>query len=327
MAELSNASRPPWQEAVRGDYLSMEMLGLSGFEQLHSGLSGHRARPPLGHLTGLRLAEVSTAAVAVEMPLSGWLRGPSGGISLGALAMPTDIALGGAVSTTLPPATIMATSELSLRLLAPPEPGGAMVARGRLVHAHGSVGLSEAAVTDAHGRLLAHGTSLCFIPPPFSPVPEPPAALAPFEPPAHSTPDPWDRDPAGDVPGPPVGHLTGLRVVAAAGGGASVELPTSPWLSVQRGVVNGGVIALLVDTAMAVAVESAVAPGTAVRVVDLKVNYLRPLAADGREATARAAVAHAGRRRAIADVEVTDADGKRVARATGTAMLGGASEG
>jgi uncharacterized protein (TIGR00369 family) len=302
------------------------MLGLSGFEQLHSGLSGHRARPPLGHLTGLRLAEVSTAAVAVEMPLSGWLRGPSGGISLGALAMPADIALGGAVSTTLPPATVMATSELSLRLLAPPETGGATVARSRLVHAHGSVGLSEATVTDGHGRLLAHGTSLCFIPPPFSPAPEPPAALAPFEPPVHDTPDPWDRAPEDEVPGAPVGHLTGLRVVAAAGGGASVALPTSAWLSVQRGVVNGGVIALLADTAMAVAVESAMAPGTAVRVVDLKVNYLRPLAADGREATARAVVAHAGRRRAIADVEVTDADGKGVARATGTAMLGAAAE-
>jgi uncharacterized protein (TIGR00369 family) len=327
MAEPRSLIRPPWQEAVRGDYLSMEMLGLSGFEQLHSGLSGHRARPPLGHLTGLRLAEVSTAAVAVEMPLSGWLRGPSGAISLGALAMPTDIALGGAVGSTLPPATIMATSELSLRLLAPPEPGGTMVARGRLVHAHGSVGLSEASVTDAHGRLLAHGTSLCFIPPPFSPAPEPPAALAPFEPPVHDTPDPWDRDPAGDSSGLPVGHLTGLRVVAAAGGSATVALPTSEWLSVQRGVVNGGAIALLADTSMAVAVESAVPAGTAVSVVDLKVNYLRPLAADGREATARATVAHAGRRRAIADVEVTDADGRRVALATGTAMLDAGGEG
>ena len=52
-----------------------------------------------------------------------------------------------------------------------------------------------------------------------------------------------------------------------------------------------------------------------------QVNYLRPLASDGREATVRGMVLHAGRRVAIAHAEVHDADRRRVALATGSAMI------
>jgi uncharacterized protein (TIGR00369 family) len=55
--------------------------------------------------------------------------------------------------------------------------------------------------------------------------------------------------------------------------------------------------------------------------VDLKVNYLRPLPADGRWAAATGRVQHLGRRIAVAGAEVVDADGRPVAIATGSAML------
>jgi uncharacterized protein (TIGR00369 family) len=61
--------------------------------------------------------------------------------------------------------------------------------------------------------------------------------------------------------------------------------------------------------------------GTAIAPVDLKVNYLRPLAADGRLAHARGRVVHSGRRIAVAGAEVFDADGKAIAVATGSAMV------
>lgn len=301
--------------------MSMEMLGLPGLIQLRTGVTGQRARPPLGHLMGFRLGEVSTGNVAMRMPLSPWLRGPSGRISLGALAIPSDVALGGTVGTILPPATIMATSELSLRQLAPAPADGDVIVRSHLVYAHGSTGLSEATLTDATGRLLAHGTSQCFIPPPFSPAPEPPADLPPFEPPAYGTPDPWARELDADLPGAPIGHLVGIRPVSEGDGTATFALTTSEWLSIMRGVVNGGVIALLAELALTAAIRTAAPAAAAAAVVDLKVNYLRPLPADGNDATARATVVHTGRRRAIGNVEVSGADGKLVALATGSAML------
>ena len=56
-------------------------------------------------------------------------------------------------------------------------------------------------------------------------------------------------------------------------------------------------------------------------VTDLKVHFLRPVQPDGRELTETAIVVHRGRRIAVATSDVTDADGKRVAMATTSAMI------
>jgi acyl-coenzyme A thioesterase PaaI-like protein len=54
---------------------------------------------------------------------------------------------------------------------------------------------------------------------------------------------------------------------------------------------------------------------------EMKINYLRPLAADGRYSVASGRVLHTGRRIAVASAEVLDADRKPIAIATGSAML------
>jgi uncharacterized protein (TIGR00369 family) len=77
----------------------------------------------------------------------------------------------------------------------------------------------------------------------------------------------------------------------------------------------------LAETALGAAIQTTLPAKTAVAPIDLKVNYLRPLGSDGREATARGTVVHAGRRIAVAHAEVHDADGKHVALATGSAMI------
>ena len=55
--------------------------------------------------------------------------------------------------------------------------------------------------------------------------------------------------------------------------------------------------------------------------IDLKVNFVRPVAPDGRELHAHGRIRHAGRTIAIAEADVRNADGKVVAVATGSAML------
>jgi uncharacterized protein (TIGR00369 family) len=55
--------------------------------------------------------------------------------------------------------------------------------------------------------------------------------------------------------------------------------------------------------------------------LDLKVNFIRPVPPDGRELLAHGRVRHAGRNITIADAEVVNADGKPVAIATGSAMI------
>jgi uncharacterized protein (TIGR00369 family) len=265
------------------------------------------------------------------------------------------------VLSNLPPETPFTTSELSLRVLAPARVGASVRADGRLIQGRRTLALSEVSITDERGLLIAHGSSLCFVLPSGAPAPEPKAEDQaeppdPVEPPVPAqtpgpattnpeTPDPWERPPQGatipqevwdsssgleileaqlrgELPAPPIHHLTGLTLTAASESGVTFEMPASPWLCAPaRGRVQGGAVALLAEAALSGAIQATLPAGTALAPVDLKVNYLRPLAADGRWAVARGRVVHAGRRIAVASSEVLDADRKPVAVATGSAMV------
>ena len=340
-----DSSIPPWLEPVRGGHLNPALLALPGIEQLRAALAGYQPRSPISHLTGMQLIEAGIGTAVFEMPLSDWLCAPQGAISIGPLALVADTALGAAVQSGLPAATPFVTSELSIRKLGPVQPGASVVARGSLLTARRAIALSEVSLTDAHGGLLAHGSSLCFVLPKLSRVAESPAQLEPVERTVYETSDPWERAPRGgvvsqdvwdrlsglevmrarlgdEVSPAPIAQLTGLRLVAVSEGEATFVLPASEWLSASPpGRVQGGAIALFADAALSTAIQTTLPARTALSPIDLKVNYLRPLASDGREATARGTVMHAGRRIAVAQAEVHDADGRRVALATGSAMI------
>jgi uncharacterized protein (TIGR00369 family) len=343
---------PPWREPARGGYPDPEMLVRSGAEQLEAMLTGRSPQPPLAHLVGMRLVEYGSGTAVQEMPLSGWLCSPQGAITIGALVIPADAAMACAIQSVLPGGTPFTTWELSLRVLAPARPGSSLIARGSLIQMRRRIVLAEVSLTDEHGRLIAHGSSLCFMlgqdrrPEPPQPTGDSPTAAggaAATDP--GSSPDPHARPPqgevvdqsvwermsglevlrariAGELPAPPITYLTGLEVVSAAEGEAVFSMPATEWLAAPpRGRAQGGTVALLAETALGSAIQTTVPAGTALAPVDLKVNYLRPLATDGRAAVATGRVTHAGRTIAVASAEVLDADGRAIAVATGSALV------
>ncbi|MDQ6744627.1 MAG: PaaI family thioesterase [Actinomycetota bacterium] len=357
MTELSSASvgradpplRSAWQEPARGGYPDPALFGLSGRDQLQAMLAGQAPQPPMSRLTGLRLSAVGEGIAAFQMPLSQWLASSAGTISVGPIAIPADAAVACAIQTALPAATPFSTSELSLRLLSPIRPGGTLTATGRLIALEPTIGLAEVTVTDEDGRLLAHGSSMCFLQAPLSPAPVPPSLPAEPRPEGHEE---QDRDPDphlrparglvlskevrqargglevlraqlnGSLPLPPIHHLTGLIVQEAAPGRARFSMPSSEWFCAPAaGRVQGGFVALLADAALSGAIATRLPAGTTLSLVDLKVNYLRPLRADGRIAHASGKVVHIGRRTAVATAEVHDGDGRPVALATGSALV------
>jgi uncharacterized protein (TIGR00369 family) len=346
----------PWQEPVRGGHPEASLLSLSGIEQLRMMLDGRAPPPPISHLTGMSITEVGTESAVFTMPASQWLATPQGPIQIGTLCVLADGPLGCAVQAALPAGTLYTTAELSMRLLAPAYPGGTLTARGSLVQARRTLALSEAYVEDDRGRLLAHGSSLCFLIPPDGSRPQPhanrpatspgPRAETPASAPApEQTPDPferpamgevlpqelWDRMSglevlraliAGELPSPPIHHLTGIRPTAADEGTATFALPATDWLTAPPpGRLEGGVVALLADSAASTAIQTLLPAGTAYAPVDLKVNFLRPALSDGREIHATGRVVHAGRSIMLADAEVTNAEGKLVAIARASALV------
>jgi uncharacterized protein (TIGR00369 family) len=279
------------------------------------------------------------------MPATRWLLNSTGAVSGGTLAIAADAALGCALQTELGPATPYTTSELSMTMLRPVRAdGGTISANGQRVHRGRSVGLTEAFLIDeATERLVAHCTSRLAIFAPLDPAPEPPADPELLDPPTDFDSDPYLRPVQGEVLGqevwdsmnglevieaqirgelplPPISHLTGLQPIEAGEGKVTMRLPATEWLNSPARRVQGGAIAMLADSALAGAVETLTPAGTALASIDIKVNFLRPVEADGRDLVARGSVEHSGRTLAIANAELFNADQQRVAIATGSCM-------
>ncbi len=334
----------PWREEVRGGYPDPRILGLSGLERIEAFRRRTAPAPPLHHLTGSLPSNFGAGTAEATMPATGWLLNSAGLVGGGTLAIVADIAFGLAVQTELPPATSYTTAELSLTFLRPVHAGLEVVASGQAIHVGRSVGLSEVFLLAANpDRMLAHGTSRLSIMPPRDDIPPLPEDMRTLEPPAFETPDPYLREPppgvltqaewdeldglevvrrqaSGELSPPPIGRLTGLRTVEAGEGTATMALPLSAWLTSPAGTVQGGVTAMLADAALMSAALTTAPRGTSIAGLDLKVNYLRPVFADGTELVARAEVEHSGRTIAIVRAELTNAEGKRTALATGSAM-------
>jgi uncharacterized protein (TIGR00369 family) len=333
-----------WREEVRGSYPDPAVIALPGRERLDGWRRRTSPPPPLSHLTGAVPTTFGDGTAEAEMPASGWLASSTGVISGGTLAIVADIAFGCSIETQLPAATSYTTAELSMSFLRPARPGTTLTAHGQAIHVGRSVALSEVFVLDREGeRLIAHGTSRLSVFPPIADPPEPPARPRVFEPHDYGSPDPFERPApaaiipqpvwselsgaeilrrqlAGELPAPALHHLTGLRLTEVGDGEAAFALPATEWLASPARRLQGGVIAMQADFAMLAAAETIAAPGVAIAGLDLKANFLRPVAPDGSELTARAEVIHSGRTIAITRAEVTNAEGKPVLLATGSSM-------
>jgi uncharacterized protein (TIGR00369 family) len=85
-----------------------------------------------------------------------------------------------------------------------------------------------------------------------------------------------------------------------------------------QGVMHGGAIASLVDTAVAFAIAGSSDVDSRFATVEMKINYLRPIRA-GR-VVAEARLVRNGRRIIVADCDVIDAEAKLAAKALVTYM-------
>ena len=101
----------------------------------------------------------------------------------------------------------------------------------------------------------------------------------------------------------PYAKLLGLQLGEVNPGDVSIYLEVRDELRQNQGVVHGGAVASLIDTAAAFAVLTRLEINERVTTTDLTIHYLRPVRA-GR-LTARARIVRGGRRLFVLSVEVT----------------------
>jgi uncharacterized protein (TIGR00369 family) len=121
----------------------------------------------------------------------------------------------------------------------------------------------------------------------------------------------------GRFPPPPVAVSVASRLVAVSDGEAVFRCaPDESWLN-PLGLVHGGLLCTLMDSAMGVAVQTKVPVGVGYASIELKVSFLRPLPWDGSsEIEVRGSVLRVGRRVAFAEARALDHEGRLVGHST-----------
>lgn len=122
-------------------------------------------------------------------------------------------------------------------------------------------------------------------------------------------------------PAPPFATTTEIRPLRFEAGIAVFEGQPSSRFYNPMGVVHGGWIAALLDTAMACAVHTTLAPGETYSTIELKSVFVRAVTADSGPLRAEGTLLHAGRRIAHADGRILNADGELIAYGSESCLI------
>ncbi len=136
---------------------------LSGLEHMQAMLRGDIPRPPMAHTMSMKLAQAEMGSVVFHATATDQHLNPSGLVHGGFYATVLDSATGAAVHTTLEPGQSYGTIDLGVKMLRPIAVGEPLFAEGRVINRSRSLGVSEATLKNAEGKLFATATATCLI--------------------------------------------------------------------------------------------------------------------------------------------------------------------
>jgi len=125
----------------------------------------------------------------------------------------------------------------------------------------------------------------------------------------------------GDLPRPPMAELTGARLVSVGDGEAVFRCTPDESTYNPVGLVHGGLLCTLLDSAAGCAVHSLLPAGVGLSSIEIKVSFLSAVRADSGELEIVGRALRVGRQVAFAEAHAHAADGKLVAHATTSIAL------
>jgi uncharacterized protein (TIGR00369 family) len=120
----------------------------------------------------------------------------------------------------------------------------------------------------------------------------------------------------GRLPPPPINGAIGQRLVSVSDGEAIVRCIPDESFYNPMGLIHGGLLCVLMDTAMGIAVQTKLPADTAGASIELKVSFLKPAPADGTELEVRGHALQVGRSVAFSEAHAYLADGTLIGHAT-----------
>lgn len=110
----------------------------------------------------------------------------------------------------------------------------------------------------------------------------------------------------------------GLRAVRISEKNAMLELQLKPEHMNFEGCVHGGILSLLLDTAMGFCVYPHLVPGESILAIDLKVSYLKAATQNMKRITAPSKIVSRTRRLAVSEGEILSPKGEVLVKGLGT---------
>ena len=146
------------------------MKRLSGVEYLRRAFGDETTRPPIAGLLGLRAARFEEGRAVFEAEPAEFHYNPIGTVHGGFAATLLDSAMACAVHAACKPGQAYTTVEIKVNYVRPMTAGtGTVTCEGRTLAVGSRVATAEGRITDAQGRILAHGTATCLLVPLESP--------------------------------------------------------------------------------------------------------------------------------------------------------------
>jgi len=150
-------------DTTTASYLDLRR-SMSGLEFFRRMLAGELPLPPMVALLGLRMTEVDTGRVVFSGKVSEEFYNGLGVAHGGYAATLLDSALGCAINSVMPAGRLFTTLELKINYTRPlRSEAGELRCEARVVHAGARTATSEGRITDADGKLYAHGTTTCIL--------------------------------------------------------------------------------------------------------------------------------------------------------------------
>ncbi len=125
----------------------------------------------------------------------------------------------------------------------------------------------------------------------------------------------------GRLPRPPMGELMGYWPVEAVPGRVVYAGEPGEQHYNTIGTVHGGFAATLLDTVMGAVVQTMLEPGWMHTTLELKVNLVRAITKDTGPVRAIATTIHVGRRTALAEARLVDAEDRLYAHGSSTCLV------
>ena len=165
---MTDTTAPPartrtiaWDDPMIGARRGMEM---SGLEYMRAIVAGEIPRPPIAWSLDFTLAEVEEGRAVFTLTPGEFHYNPIGVVHGGVAATLLDSAMGCAVHSTLDAGVRYTTLEVKTNFVRPiTADTGLIRCEGIVLHKGSRIATAEGKLTDAAGRLLAHGTTTCLI--------------------------------------------------------------------------------------------------------------------------------------------------------------------